>query len=226
MKNLSAKIVKENTKRVLDFTATVNKAVTELELKQYAYTSNYITKAIDNKNLPLADLKTAILKRYNKQNETNLQKNIKELENVFNSGDLQSVKIIVEWSKSKTWGANPTAEMWVSFKNTKGDNDSIYIKSRSVTGCGYDKLSTAVAEVLNQSNEVLKALYKEADRAKNKKLTNREIFGYGSGYGVLPQIESGVGVSCYTSIFKKIGFNFEQTASGKAFDCFTITKIK
>lgn len=71
-------------------------------------------------------------------------------------------------------------------------------------------------------NELLKALY----LVKEKKPTvkNHELFGYGSGYGILPSLEGGVGVSCYPKIFQKIGFKFNTIASGKTFDVFTVTK--
>lgn len=55
-------------------------------------------------------------------------------------------------------------------------------------------------------------------------LKNHKIFGYGSGYGILPQLEGGVGVSCYPDIFKTVGLKFETIASGSNFDVFKITK--
>ena len=39
---------------------------------------------------------------------------------------------------------------------------------------------------------------------------NRNIFGYGSGYGILPYFEGGVGVSSYYKIFNTIGLEFKQ----------------
>jgi hypothetical protein len=55
-------------------------------------------------------------------------------------------------------------------------------------------------------------------------VSNHNLFGYGSGYGLTPSIEGGVGVSCYPGIFDKLGYKFETIASGKTFDVFAITK--
>ena len=68
-------------------------------------------------------------------------------------------------------------------------------------------------------------MFELKDKTKNAKLKNHEVFGYGSGYGILPSFEGGVGVSCYDRIFNKIGYKFETIASGKNFDVFKITKI-
>jgi hypothetical protein len=64
------------------------------------------------------------------------------------------------------------------------------------------------------------------EKEKNVTAKNHEILGYGSGYGILPSIEGGVGVSCYPTIFKNVGFEFKTTASGKSFDAYSIEKIK
>lgn len=77
--------------------------------------------------------------------------------------------------------------------------------------------------MLNQSNSILKALYKV--REKDTTTNLRDLFAYGAGYGICPRIEGGVGVSCYNAIFNKIGFEFKTSASGKSFDVYTITKI-
>lgn len=133
---------------------------------------------------------------------------------------MTSVKISVEWKRSAMWGSNPNAECWASFINKDGNRDSVYIQSGSIGGCGYDKLSTAVAKCLSQVDAVLKPLYELKN--ENIDAKNNDLIGYGAGYGILPYIEGGVGVSCYDRIFKKIGFDFKQVASGKTFDVFTI----
>ena len=68
-------------------------------------------------------------------------------------------------------------------------------------------------------------MYNLKDKSKNVNLKNHDVFGYGSGYGVLPSFEDGVGVSCYDRIFNKIGYKFETLSSGKTFDVFRIIKI-
>lgn len=166
----------------------------------------------------LSDLKNYLIERKKKVINKELQKKLTHLQTVQAANDLHSIVISIEWKKSRMWGNNPTAEAKVS--NTDGMCN--YYSSGSIGGCGYDKESTAVAQAINQSNELLKALY--LVKEKHIKKDNRELFGYGSGYGILPHFEGGVGVSCYNRICEKIGFKFNHSASGKTFDVYAIEK--
>lgn len=158
----------------------------------------------------LKDYLAKRLETFIAKKQTNL---LKQLE--FNEFEpIENLVIAVEWKKSATWGANPTAEAKV--KNLG------LISSGSIGGCGYDKLSTAVARVLNSVPQFRKLMFEAKDKNINK--SNHDIFGYGSGYGILPSFEGGVGVSCYYKIFEAIGYKFEQISSGKTFDVFQITK--
>lgn len=58
---------------------------------------------------------------------------------------LQSFRASVEWSRSRVWGYNPFASVWV---NNGGEN---YGTGRA-SGCGYDKLSAAICYATNNSN--------------------------------------------------------------------------
>lgn len=121
------------------------------------------------------------------------------------------IVISVEWKKSYIWGMNPSA------------SDNYGRESGSIGGCGYDKLSTAVAEVLNQNEYFLKLIH---DRIEAEPETDaRELLGYGltSGRFGLYKFAGGVGVSCYETIFKRLGWNFEHVSSTKTSDFFIIT---
>lgn len=144
--------------------------------------------------------------------EKETKKETAKIDRIANAGDYSGGKITVEWKKSKTWGANPHAEYINYGERFTG----------TASGCGYDKLSAAISEALNKDDKLLKLLYLEKE--KHIKKQNREIFGYGSGSYTLPHFEGGVGVSCYPSIFEKIGFQFECVASGESFDAYTITR--
>jgi len=196
--------------------ATVESILNKWNLTQY------MTNGAKAKEWTLEKLKAYVLKRYNDAKDKDLLKKVAQIETISKSGDFISAKIQVEWKKSQMWGSNPSAELWLSFRNNTGNMDSLYFTSGSIGGCGYDKLSTAVANVINQANPILKQLYELKE--SNPNTDNRELFGYGSGYGSLPHIEGGVGVSCYPAIFDKIGFEFKSIASGKTFDVFTIIK--
>jgi hypothetical protein len=223
MKNLINAITAENRKQLDNFIHGINqvtdKAVLTAKYSHYYY---LLPRGKDISKMSLQAMRAYLIQREEKAVNKQIERDVKRIKTVMNAGKLIEVKVSVEWKRSQMWGSNPTAEAWCSYVDENGNRNSHYAKSGSIGGCGYDKLSTAVADVLNQFNEVLKPLYQQKD--KNISSKNNELLGYGSGYGILPNLEGGVGVSCYPHIFEKIGFKFNQIASGKAFDVFTITK--
>lgn len=159
---------------------------------------------------------------------------LEKLETAAAARDLVEIVVNVEWKRNRTWGNNPTAEVIVV-------GEGRYYGSAS--GCGYDKQSAAVAEALNQSPAVLKALYtlKEnglnnppaegralnpfaAEPLREAPISSDSICGYGAGYDILPYFEGGVGVSCFWSILEKCGFAVKGVASGRMFDAWTVEK--
>lgn len=145
--------------------------------------------------------KTKMLKETKKQ----LDKELKELEKVENNHKIFD-NLYIQISSKKT-------NMGYQFKATITDGFET-IEGRYTGGWGYDKLSSAIAEVLNEYLPLKELLYnyKEKYLFENKltQANNREIFGYGSGYGILPYFECGVGVSSYYKIFNTIGLEFKQ----------------
>lgn len=159
---------------------------------------------------------------------------LEKLKTAAAARDLTKIVINVEWKRNKTWGNNPTAEVIVV-------GEGRYYGHAS--GCGYDKQSAAVAEALNQSPAVLKALYtlKEnglntppaegralnpfaAEPVREASVSSNSICGYGAGYDILPYFEGGVGVSCFWSILEKCGFVVKSVASGRMFDAYTVER--
>ena len=226
LNNLRKELLKDITKNLKDSREALKEKNTIEGVKEYHFLRQYLTPSTKNKNWAnVEEMKTYILKRIAKAEEKRKEEAIQNFETVLNAGDLKECTITVIWAKSRTWGANPKAEANFCYY----EKDSKYLRyetvcSSSIGGCGYDKLSTAIAEAINQINPILKALYKEKNKTKNVKLRNYDIFGYGSGYGILPRFEGGVGVNCYPDIFKAIGYKFETVTSGKNFDVYKITK--
>lgn len=144
--------------------------------------------------------------------DTQERKQLEKLRTAENAPDLKFIYINVEWSKSRTWGAIPHAEIRT--------NAGIYTGTAS--GCGYDKQSAAVAEALNKSPEIMRALYELKE--KHPAAPHRDLFGYGSGYDILPYFEGGVGVSCFESILNQCGFTLTACNSGKMYDYYQFTK--
>lgn len=114
----------------------------------------------------------------------------------------ESFTLWVDWKKSRTWGANPHTELIVDGDTYRG----------KASGCGYDKESAAIAEVLNLCPGTLKILYdtKEKALAGDKNVSNEKAIAYGAGYGVLPYYERGVGVNSLVAVLKKCGYNVKQ----------------
>ena len=220
MKQLINAITAENRKRLEDFINEINlvKEIKGLQTWQY---NDLLPKGKNTSKITLEALRAYLIGRKEKQVNKSIEREVNRIKSVMSAGELISVKISMEWKKNRMWGSNPTAECWYTYKKD-GELNSNYVKSSSIGGCGYDKGSTAIAECLNQINEVLKPLYEKKN--KNVAIKNHELLGYGSGYGILPNIEGGVGASCYPKIFKTIGYDFQSVASGKSFDFYTITK--
>ena len=230
MKNLIKAIETEQKNRLNEFIVSINKIDDLKSLNVWLY-NDLLPKGKSMSYFnSLQDAITYLIARKQKAIYKAIEREVNKVTTVLNAGTLIECKISMEWKRSRMWGNNPTAECWYSYTDKDGNRCSNYVKSGSIGGCGYDKRSTAVAECLTQINEVLKPLYSKKDKAiktptDNQNKVNQEIFGYGSGYGILPSIEGGVGVSCYPKIFESIGYKFSTTASGKTFDVYTITKL-
>lgn len=162
---------------------------------------------------PLEAIREAAKDKLIKAREKALNKSLQHLIQIAAANDFTGGRVQIEWKKSRQWGSNPTATFY-------GGGDRCV--SGSIGGCGYDKQSTAFAEAINQHLPLLKALYQVKE--KHPAINNRELFGYGSGYGILPQLEGGVGTSCFPRIFERIGFKMTTTASGNTFDAYSIEK--
>ena len=181
------------------------------------YFKSLMTKGSLSKKWELPDLIIYLHGRIYKKGNAEIEKIKSRLQTVKKADrKIQSISISVEWAKNRTWGYCPMAEVRVCYT----DNTCNNYKSGRITGCGYDKESTAIAQALNQCNYLLHAMYvkKEANHTKE----NREIFGYGSGYGVRPYFEGGVGVSCYYAIFAAIGYEWKGISHGKTFDVYQV----
>jgi hypothetical protein len=151
-----------------------------------------------------------------------LDEKIQMLEAINNAPNLPNPLVVtVEWKKSRMWGSNPRAHTNYGFE------------SDSIGGCGYDKLSTALAEALNSCLPVMKEVVKLKEKRMNtpegKKLRadgentfNRQVLGYGSGYGMIPHFEGGVGVESHRTIIENAGFVFEHPVSTDNTDVFII----
>lgn len=157
--------------------------------------------------------RTVILSGRLKDRQTYLDGLLRRLDEAEKAPDITWFRVSIEWKRSRTWGSNPTAEMC---------NGNSFVRGTSVGGCGYDKESTAAAEVMNHP-DILRILYKEKEKKVTKK--NRELLGYGSGHWVLPWFDGGVGMTSFVNIFRKLGWEVSSN-HGKMYDVYNFTKGK
>ena len=154
-----------------------------------------------------------VIKNYKKT----LEQTKKKIEKICIANIPNFISISVEWFKSRTWGANPQAEV------RTGEN---YHISRKVGGCGYDKESTATAECFNKDLGILKigliSLYKKEHSKKY----------LGSGYGATIDLwgvsySGGVGFSSHRSIIECSGlYKLIAHNSGKMFNVYNFNRSK
>lgn len=215
--NLFSAIKAEQAERTNKFISDLNDYCkcnpVEKVLSMWYYNELLPTSKKHKKDWQLDELKAYLIERRGKQDAKNIENQLSRLKTVSNAPDLISIVFNVEWKKSRMWGSTPRCEA----KERTSDMYNYY-DSGSIGGCGYDKESTAIANAANQSNSFLKALY--LIKEQHPTVKNHELFGYGSGYGILPSLEGGVGVSCYPKIFEKIGFAWSNVGSGKSFDVY------
>lgn len=219
--NIAIQLKKEDANRRIEFLKSLEEETEYKDILNKWQYSDYLTATTKKMDYfhGVKDLKAYILSRRDTIKAKELNKQLSRLNEIEQAKELQSVTISIAWNKSKMWGNNPTAEAEVYT-----DYREIY-SSGSIGGCGYDKESTAVANALNQSNEVLKLLYTYKNKKCNVELKNNDVFSYGAGYGITPSIEGGVGVSCYNRIFNKVGYKFYRVSNGKTFDVYKIEKL-
>ena len=127
--------------------------------------------------------------------------------------DIKTMKINIEWKKSKIWGYNPYAEYrcwYVDGTFKRG--------TATCSGYGYDKESTVIARCFNDCANGM--LYRRRNARKN------------IPYGVyvkgccFPYYEGGIGTSCYYKIADFIGGRFKQVADGQTFSAFEFVNKK
>lgn len=217
-KNLISALQKEANESFEKFLHDLNEMQTVEAILSSWYYRELLTATTKKKKWELQPLKDYLIERRKKKDAAKMKSKIERLNEIEQAGEFTHISVSVEWKKNKMWGSNPTAEAHIS---TSDHNGARYIGTAS--GCGYDKESAAISEAINQSNEFLKAMYTIKD--KNIDKDNREIFGYGSGYGIFPALEGGVGVSCYPKIFEKLGFKWQGISHGKSYDAYQVTKI-
>ena len=176
------------------------------------YIRELLTKREQNKEPK--EKKRIAIQKLKEQTRKQIETFNKEADAIAEAPTSRVITINIDWKKSRTWGANPFAEVWSGGEYTTG----------RASGCGYDKRSAAVAQAFNQNRSILKIIYIlfEKGLRKNKGGTLRELVGYGSGYSARPLFDGGVGYGCYQSIFNKAGAKVNTWREGSSWDSMII----
>jgi len=193
-------------------------------------------KAYKRGQITIEQFKKSIINCYEKDIK-NLKEKIKNEFNFTDNVEVSKITLNVEWKRNATWGMNPTCEAVIdlNYNDESGARHTRTYYTASASGCGYDKQSASVASALNQCDALKRLMYEIKEKylnenpvdlrdADNLRKLNRDIFGYGSGYGITPYFEGGVGMSSLCTIIKNLGFEQVTDSHGKTFDCYTFIK--
>lgn len=153
----------------------------------------------------------------NKQHRTEekaLAKRQSEEDAKRNQPHVKSIAITVMWKKSVTWGYCPRATAEVKFHNGKFEKDDNFYAS----GCGYDKLSTVIAEIFNKY--LAYKLYLPLHPIENRYNQYDDKIPYGLHNDTHKCFDGGIGIECYFDISKAIGGTFRRIANTDTVDVF------
>lgn len=197
MKNLIKALKKDTEKKIANAIDSFNDEIKESD-GLTRIERNTLDRKTPYKRDRIYQVHTKLKAYYNKR----LNHQLKGIETLTNAPDKlpNDLTLIINFYKSKTWGYCP-----------KG-SDNYGHETSSITGCGYDKESTATADLLNQNEIIMKQLYKAKNKPRNLKRSNSDGLGYGSGYGITPSFEGGVGIDCHVRILRDLGY--KVTTSG------------
>jgi len=163
------------------------------------------------------ELRKAMLEKENERDAKDTELAIKRLTDAFSRDLPTAIRIEVNWKKSRTWGSNPTAEVWADGYSSYGP----------VGGCGYDKESTATAYAFKENIvfDRIAATCAWLDMKESKATgRNENTYGYRLGYTGF-HFEGGVGYSCHNRIIKRAGYRSTGEFHPKTADGYNYEKI-
>ena len=170
------------------------------------YYKNLLTakqqKQAQNNELTLKEVKQILINKLQKEKEKTYQKELKKINAILNQENVRWGKCSIDWVKNRTWGNCPKGEYCNGFK---------YQEYKSVTGCGYCKLSTLTAYMLNDDVNLMSYIYKFVEKNHINKENIENKLGYGIRiYNGQPHFEGAVGVECHKRILERLGFKVEH----------------
>ena len=147
------------------------------------------------------------------------ERRLDDLRSVEEAGDFEDGTIVVDWEKSNM-GDQAQATFDYRYRDSNGNRCYRRVEGPRTTGCGYDKQSTAVATVLDQSPEFRKVMYDQMEDGKDFHIIKR------NGAGYPPEFEGGIGMSTYHGDLPKAGFEMDQILDRPKVDVYSIRRAK
>lgn len=158
------------------------------------------------------------LRGYLKKLPSNEKAWLDRIERADKGGRVVEIRVSVDWRKSRTWGHNPTAEVWLRYDGGEKGGGNAYAKSASIGGAGYDKRSTAVSEALAKLNDDAKAALDRLVFEGGEEAWKEYVFDKRP----VPHLSfGGKGISTFTGLFPYIGCSAEGRR-GYAFPKFVV----
>lgn len=147
------------------------------------------------------------LKGYLKKLPSNEKAWLDRIERADKGGRVVEIHISVDWKRSRTWGSNPTAEIWFNYDLGGNSGGCAYAKSASIGGTGYDKRSTAVSEAFSKLNNDAKAALDRLVFEGGEEVWKEYAFDKHP----VPHLSfGGKGMSTFTGLFPYIGCSAES----------------
>lgn len=140
------------------------------------------------------------------------------VENAEKAPDIKEVTVRVSWVRSRTWGANPHAE--VSIIYTDGYADRL---SGTASGCGYDKLSASITDAIENNPAILKLLINNLGKLKKQGLFSHSCYVF-SCEGLPILVTAGSGLSSLRRVFEACGLKKYTNECGKMWDFINFSK--
>ena len=166
-----------------------------------------------------AQFKARAIKRVEKIANKDSKKDLEKITAVETAGTPDTIEIAIEWKKNRWYGYNPHASIV-----TPGGTYRAH-----VSGCGYDKASAVVGQVLNMYPGALAIIYDTMEKAlaQDNTLFDQKVFGYGAaadGYPLPRYREAGMGLSSFETLFNLCGYDMSAHYRDGVAVWITITK--
>lgn len=163
--------------------------------------------------------KARAIKQVERIANRDFKKDLEKITAVETAGTPDTIEIAIEWKKNRFYGYNPHASIV-----TPGGT----YRAR-VSGCGYNKESAVVGQVLNLYPGALAIIYDTMEKAlaQDNALFDQKVFGYGAaaaGYPLPKYQVNGVGLSSFEALFNRCGYDMNAHYRDGVAVWITITK--